>query len=570
MNDKSKTIFGKPNGRIIAAENNPNIHKSQWYPEKHPGTSQVPYLINQVSISEHENTMIREIWNASEYSSRDFSVFDIKDVPSKYRLAQVLACGLKATNATYSQHWQGMYFDWTCNSEVKDAIDLFGIMPGSESFVKNAISTVVLINTGYKGAFMNMLKWRRRPLPPSMLSLENIDMGTFENNLKSAICSVLGGEYGVNIIRRAFSDEYINSYNKEGYQKLKDILTLDGMNPKGEIATIMQIGLKQPEDRKYYQKKIMNLAGAKLIERKSERRNVDFNMEIPERVMDNFFKTVRNELQPLGIENIVKSIILEGSSNEGKEKLSKIRDMITDSLDKVPGEMIDAYEANVSDGMVDLDRDKYTEIANLTASLGKKVLKPREDAHKMVFMYIEIDKLKELNVAEDAAEHAVGCAIQAGLNSIHLDGTTDIPEGDDLRYGAFCLTGPIHSAEINDSDEQLNRGYGHGFWDIIAPELSPTNKMLGVIAISAKHEQDAMIAEKQSMEQRKSVNDIFWYKTWNHPEGKRLDVPNWISYAEVLNVLPIPGNDIILKKDNFPDQLPANHPITETFKRQVV
>ena len=67
--------------------------------------------------------------------------------------------------------------------------------------MKNAFATVVLFNTGYAGVFMDMLKLRRRLLPPSMESLENLDMGTFEHNLRSSVGAVLGGEYGVIVIR---------------------------------------------------------------------------------------------------------------------------------------------------------------------------------------------------------------------------------------------------------------------------------------------------------------------------------------------------------------------------------
>ena len=131
----------------------------------------------------------------------------------------------------------------------------------------------------------------------------------------------------------------------------------------------------------------------------------------------------------------------------------------------------------------------------------------------MVIVYIDLEALRRTGIPVDMAEHTAGEAIQAGLNSIHLDGTTNIPDEDDMKYGAFCLTGPIHSAELLDSDEQLNKGWGHGFWDILDPEFSKTNKMVALIAISAKHEQDAMIAERQAMDQRKSVNDVFWYKS---------------------------------------------------------
>ncbi len=570
MTEVKNEIFGNKNGRRVGPENCESVHKSQWYPEKHPGTCQVPYLSHQISINEDENKTIREIWNAGEYNAHNFSVFDINEVPSKYKLAQVLACGLKATNATYSQHWEGMYFDWTFNNEMKDAIDKLNTLKNNECYVENAFATVVLINTGYKGAFFDMLRWRRRPVPPSMYSLENIDMGTFECNLKNAVCSVLGGEFGVNIIRQSFSEELIDTENKEGYDAIKKLITIEGMVPEGKIATIMQIGFKKPEHRRLFDRKMMDLAGAKLIERKSERRNADFSINIPESVMNNFFTAMNKELKKLNIDSIVKYITVNGDTTDGRDTLNDIRDMIVDGLDKIPEQLIAAYEDNLKDGLVDMDREQYVNIAHFTNAYGKKVLKPREDAHKMVFIYIEMDKLLNTGVTIDVAEHAVGDAIQAGLNSIHLDGTTEIPEGDDLKYGAFCLTGPLHSAEVNDTDAQLQRGYGHGFWDILAPELPHTNKMLALIAISAKREQDAMIAEKQAMEQRKSVNDIFWYKTWNHPQGKKLDVPNWISYAHLLHILHIPDNDIMIKEYTLPDQMPAKHPITEKFRKRIV
>ena len=93
--------------------------------------------------------------------------------------------------------------------------------------------------------------------------------------------------------------------------------------------------------------------------------------------------------------------------------------------------------------------------------------------------------------------------------------------------------------------------------------------MLAVIAISAKTEQDAFIAERQAMDERKSVNEIFWYKTWNHPEGKRLDIPQWISYAHVLNVIPIPGNSIPLREKQLPEHMPSEHPVTQQLMQHI-
>jgi hypothetical protein len=563
----SHGVYGKKNGRKIAPENNNMIHKSQWYPTQHPATSQVPYLLGPLSISSEENRKVREIWNAGMYQGKDFVIPEISQIPGKRKLAQVLACALKATCATYSQHWEGMYFDWTLNDEMERIFSVFAVMPDGERYVKNAFATAVLINTGYKGAFMDLLLWRRRPLPPSMMSLEHLDMGTFECNLRNAICAVLGGEYGVNIIRQSFSKELIASDNKDGYNELKNLVTIPGMNPQGKIATVMQIGLKQADDRSVFEKRHMDLAGAKLIERKSERRNVDFSLDLPDSVMDNFFTAMNQQLHEVAVDPIVKFITIDGRTPEGKEKLDGIRHKIQTGLDRVPSEIIEAYVDNMRDGITKLDFNKYSNLAHLTADLGKKVLKPREDPQRMVFVYIDIEKQRQSRVPIDVVEHAIGAAIQAGLNSIHLDGTTDIPEDDDLKYGAFCLTGPLHSAEVLDTYEQTARGWGHGFWDILAPELPLTNKMVALVAISAKREQDAIIAEKQAMDQRKSVNDIFWYKTWNHPKGKKLDVPNWISYSHILNVLPIPGNDLLLKDDDMPDQMPAHHPITLKYLR---
>ena len=560
-------VYGKKNGRKIAPENHNIIHKSQWYPQQHPATSQVPYLLYPLSISGEENRKIREIWNAGMYQGKDFVMPEIGQIPGKRKLAQVLACALKASCATYSQHWEGMYFDWTLNDEMERIFSNFTVMPGGERYVKNAFATAVLINTGYKGVFMDLLVWRRRPLPPSMMSLEHLDMGTFECNLRNAICAVLGGEYGVNIIRQSFSQELTASENKDGYAELKNLVTIPGMNLQGKIATVMQIGLKKPNDRVVFERRHMDLAGAKLIERKSERRNVDFSLDVPDSVMVNFFTAMNQQLNEVAVDPFVKLITIDGRTPEGKEKLDGIRYKIQTGIDRVPSEIIEAYVDNMRDGITKLDFNKYSNLAHLTAELGKKVLKPRDDSQRMVFIYIDIEKQRRSRIPIDVVEHAIGAAIQAGLNSIHLDGTTDIPEDDDLKYGAFCLTGPLHSAEVLDTDEQTARGWGHGFWDILAPELPHTNKMVALVAISAKREQDAIIAEKQAMDQRKSVNDIFWYKTWNHPKGKKLDVPNWISYSHILNVLQIPGNDLLLKEDDIPDQMPANHPITLKYLR---
>jgi hypothetical protein len=562
--EKSK-VLGNEKGRRIGVEGTADVHRSQWVPREHPGTCQVPFLLYPLSVSHRENMVIRRIWKSSHYYGQDFTPFEITDVPDKHRLAQVLACGLKATNATYSQHWEGMYFDWTFNGNMREIIDEFSEMSGEERFVDNAFATVVLMNTGYGGPFMDMLRFRRMPIPPSMLSLEQIDMGTFEHNIKAAIGSVLGGAVGVNIIRHSLGAELINGANSKGYDRLKRMLLLPGMNPNGKIASIIQIGFKQQQDRVEFKKKHMDIAAAKIIERKSERRNVDFSRSVQPAVMFNFLRSFNGELVKNGVGDMVKTIVVNGGDDEGKKILDRIRERIDTGLSKTYDDMIRAYESNFSEGMIQATLEDYTNLAHMVVAMGKKVLKPREDAHKMIFIYINMEEAKRLGRPVDMTEHSIGEAIQAGLNSIHLDGTTDIPRGEDMRYGAFCLTGPIHSAECNDSVEQLERGWGHGFWDILAPELPETNKLIAVVALAAKSESDAMIAEVQAMEQRKSVNDIFWYKTWNHPGGKKLDVPQWISYGHVLHAAPVKGNDIPLQEICMPEYLPEHHPVSSVF-----
>jgi len=567
MSKKKQTaILGKVRGRRIGPHGSEAVHPSQWYPEAHPGRSQVPYLLHPISISRLTNAEIRRIWHSSDYQGRDFSPFDVSMIPSKYRLAQVLACGLKASVATYSQHWQGMYCDWTFNAHFERALSRCGRMAGGERFVKNAFATVVLFNTGYGGVFMEMLKNRRRLLPPSMGSLENLDMGTFENNLRSAIGAVLGGEYGVNVIRCSLGQNLVSDVNRECYEALHEIAFVPGMDPKGRITCILQIGLKKPQDRIAFAPELMDLAGAKIIERKSERRGADFTREVPVSVMSRFFAAVNHELKKTNLHGVIRTITVEGDTPEGKAKLAAMRYFINQGLQECYEDTLNAYKANLADGMTTHDYDTYQGIALFTRDLGQKVLKPREDAHKMVFLYVDLVALKELGVPIDVAEQTAGNAIQAGLNSVHLEGTTDIPAGQDLLYGSFCLTGPIHSAELMDNDAELQRGWGQGFWHILAPELPPTNKMLALVAIAAKNEQDAFIAEVQAMEERKSVNEIFWYKTWNHPQGKRLDVPQWISYAHVLEVVPIAHNSIPLRENALPEYLPEDHPLTDEFR----
>jgi len=566
LDEKGTAILGNVRGRRIGPQGSDNVHPSQCYPAVHPGRSQVPYLLRPLSISRLTNATIRNIWHSSDYQGHDFSPFDVSLIPNKYRLARVLACGLKASVATYSQHWQGMYCDWTFNAHIAKAISLCGSMAEGERFVKNAFATVILFNTGYGGVFMDMLKNRRRRLPPSMQSLENLDMGTFENNLRSAIGAVLGGQYGVNVIRRSLAKDLVEGVNQKSYQALHEIAFVEGMDPKGRITCILQIGLKQPRHQVFFPPEIMDLAGAKIIERKSERRGADFTREVPTAVMSRYFAAVNHELKKTDLHNVIRTITVEGGTPSGNVKLMSIRKYINQGLRHCFDDTIAAYKSNIDDGTTSLDFETYHEIAQFTRDLGQKVLKPREDAHKMLFIYIDLKALKERGIPIDIAEQTAGNAIQAGLNSVHLEGTTDIPEGQDLLYGAFCMTGPIHSAELMDSDEQLERGWGQGFWHVLASDLSPTNKMIAVVAIAAKSEQDAFIAEIQAMDERKSVNEIFWYKTWNHPQGKRLDVPQWISYAHVLDVVPIPGNDTSCIEKSLPEHMPEEHPLTEEFR----
>ncbi len=565
MNDKKENtvVLGKRNGRKLGFEGNSEVHRSQWMPASHPGTNEIPYLLCPTSISVEENSYIRYIWRSSDYSGKNFAPFELAEVPNKYKLGQILACGIKATCATYSQHWQGMYFDWTFNSQCKEAISKLKVLSADETFSENAFATVVLINTGYRGVFMDLLTLRRRPIPPSIYSLEHIDMGTFEHNLKSAVGAVLGGHIGVNVIRRSLAKDLVEGPNREAYDMLKKLVCVPGMDENGKIVTIVQLGFKQPQDREIFDPEVMKMAGAKLIERKSERRNADFTLDVPDEVMFRFVKTFNETLKKFGVRDVSKMVVVEGNHWEGHLLLARIRDRIKKGMDRAHTEVIKAYDKNLNNSTFAFsDFESYKQTADMIAELGNKVLKPREDGHKMVFIAIDMTELKQRRIAIDVAEQAVGEAIQAGLNSVHLDGTTDIPDGEDLRLGAFCMTGPMHSAELLDTDEDLARGWGKGFCDVLSPSIQPTDKMEAVIAICAKREQDALIAEKQAMDHRKSVNDLFWYRTWNHPEGKRLDLPHWISFADVLNVLPIEGNDVILREKDLPDYLPEEHPIT--------
>jgi hypothetical protein len=555
--------MGNEQGRKIGVEGSPDVHRSQWFPPSHPKTSETPYLLYPTRITRDHNDTIRKIWSSSQYSGKDFAPFDIHEVPNKYRLGQVLACGLKATCATYSQHWQGMYFDWTFNSECREAFAGMNVKKAGEKFSENAFATVVLINTGYKGIFMDILSLRRKPIPPSIYSLENLDMGTFEQNIKSAVGAVLGGSIGVNVIKYSLCDELTRGLNRKGYEMLKRLVMLPGMDTGGKVAGIIQLGFKQMEDRASFDPRVMAMAGAKIIERKSERRNADFSLKIPPEVMDNFVNSFNETLSRLNAREAVKLLILDGTCSKGRTILSLMRNRVKRGMDKACIEVIQAYDRNLADPrFASQDFETYKQTAEMIVEFGKKVLKPREDGHRIVFIAIDMHELQSRGLPIDVVEHAVGEAIQAGLNSIHLDATTDVPEGDDMKYGAFCMTGPIHSAELLDSDEMLECGVGVGFTDILAPAITPGDKLQAIISICAKREQDAMIAEKQAMDNRKSVNDIFWYRTWNHPEGKKLGLPHWISFADVLHVVPIENNDVALQEKNVPDHLPEEHPLT--------
>jgi len=568
-------VLGKSKGRKVAPKGSSKVHRSQWMPDRHPGTCEVPYILYPTSVKLFENMEIRKIWDSNGYSGREFSPFEVSDVPNKFRLAQILACGLKATCATYSQHWKGMYFDWTFNEECQKAISKFNVIAKNERFVKNAFATVVLINTGYTGGFMDILKLRGRPIVPSMNSLENIDMGTFEHNLKSAVGAVLGGNIGVNVIKQSLAKDLIEGPNLEGYKALKELVVVPGMNKQGRITTIIQIGFKQASDRVVFDPSLMKKAGGKLIERKSERRNADFSRDVPVQIMSRFHVSFNKCLRRTGFKKgIIKTIEVDGTTSHGREILNRIRQRIHDGVEKCREDVLNAFEDNLKNGILDMpglnqfkEIKQYREFTEAIRDIAQKVLKPREDGHRMVFVYIDMRALEDSGISIDVAEQAVGEAIQAGLNSVHLDGTTNIPHDEDLKFGAFCMTGPIHACELLDDDDQLTRGWGHGFWDIVAPGLPSTNKMEAVISICAKHEQDALIAERQAMEQRKSVNDIFWYRTWNHPEGKYLDVPHWVSYADLLHVLPMPGNTVLFKERPLPEFMPPEHPITKIFLR---
>ncbi len=100
LEEKGTAILGNAKGRRISPQGTESVHPSQWYPAAHPGRSQVPYLLYPISISRLTNAQIHKIWRSSDYQGHDFSPFDVSLIPNKYRLAQVLACGLKASVAT--------------------------------------------------------------------------------------------------------------------------------------------------------------------------------------------------------------------------------------------------------------------------------------------------------------------------------------------------------------------------------------------------------------------------------------------------------------------------------------
>jgi hypothetical protein len=557
-------VLGKRNGRKVALDGHAGVHRSGWYPEKHPGTCEIPYLLYPLSITEKQNRGIRHIWRSSFYKGKDFAPFNVKEVPGKYALGQVLACGLKASNATYSQHWQGMYFDWTFNTECREAFSKMREAEACERFSENAFATVAIISTGYKGEFMDILNLRHKPVPPSISTLENLDMGTFEHNLMCAVGAVLGGHIGVNVISHSLSADLIQGPNREGYEMLRELVMLPGMDQGGRIVTLVQLGFKQVEDRYFYEPAMMSLAGAKLIERKSERRNADFSRRVPDKVMDAFVDACNFTLSKRSVRQAVRMHITDGTTMKGKVLLSLIRNRVKRGMDKACAEVIEAYELNRDDprfGSCDLTT--YRQYTELIIEMGKKVLKPREDGHRIVFLAVDTDMARRYGLVVDVVEQAVGEALQCGLNSIHLDGTTGIPDGDDLRYGAFCMTGPIHAAEILDPEDLLQGGRSRGFTDLLSPDIRPGDRMQAVISICAKREQDAVIAERQAMEKRKSVNDIFWYRTWNHAGGKKLNLPHWISFANVLNVIPIEDNDVLMMEQALSEHLPEDHPVTE-------
>jgi hypothetical protein len=560
----SDGVLGKVNGRKIALDGHEGVHRSGWYPDRHPGTCEIPFLLYPLSITEKQNRAIRHVWRSSFYTGRDFAPFNVKEVPDKHLLGQVLACGLKASNATYSQHWQGMYFDWTFNSECREAFSLMREAEAHERFAENAFATVAIISTGYKGEFMDILSLRHKPVPPSMKTLENLDMGTFEHNLMCAVGAVLGGHIGVNVISHSFSEDLINGPNREGYGKLRELVMVPGMDPHGRIVTLVQLGFKQVEDRYFYPPDIMALAGAKLIERTSERRNADFSRQVPDLVMDAFLDACAWTLSRRSVRQAVRMHTVDSTTMKGRALLSLIRSRVRRGMDKACAEVIEAYKLNRGDPRFGAcDFPTYKQYAELIIEMGKKVLKPREDGHRIVFFAVDTVAARRYGLGLDVVEHAVGEAIQCGLNSVHLDGTTDIPEGDDLRYGAFCMTGPIHASEILDSDEAIARGRARGFGDLLSPFLKPSDRMQAMVSICAKREQDAMIAERQAMEKRRSVNDLFWYRTWNHAEGKKLSLPHWISYANVLHVVPIEDNDILLMESSVPEGFPVDQPDDE-------
>ena len=127
MHKEETGIFGKAKGRRVGPHGTDSVHASQWYPAMHPGRSQVPFLRSPGDYRAHERSDPRDLAR-ERLPEQGFSPFEVSSIPNKYKLAQVLACGLKAAVATYSQHWQGMYLDWTFNRQIEEAFSKFETM----------------------------------------------------------------------------------------------------------------------------------------------------------------------------------------------------------------------------------------------------------------------------------------------------------------------------------------------------------------------------------------------------------------------------------------------------------
>src|SRR5690554_4723208 len=48
---KQHAVLGNDLGRKIGPEGSPEVHRSQWFPECHPRTCEIPYLLSPTSIS---------------------------------------------------------------------------------------------------------------------------------------------------------------------------------------------------------------------------------------------------------------------------------------------------------------------------------------------------------------------------------------------------------------------------------------------------------------------------------------------------------------------------------------